>query len=100
MRSVTISKAEKRRDVIVDLAIGLGIPLIYQVSCNYFFPKNLRVCPLFFFCSSRLHKPGSPIQYLRRDRLLAFHLAHMGRRSPLLYTSSNYRHYLWFLRYS
>lgn len=31
VRSVTISKAEKRRDVIIDLAIGLGLPLIYEI---------------------------------------------------------------------
>ncbi|PPQ94223.1 hypothetical protein CVT25_006649 [Psilocybe cyanescens] len=31
VRSVTISKAEKRRDVMVDLSIGLGIPLLEMI---------------------------------------------------------------------
>ncbi|KAH9476719.1 Pheromone B alpha 3 receptor [Psilocybe cubensis] len=31
VRSVTISKAEKRRDVMVDLSIGLGIPLVEMI---------------------------------------------------------------------
>ena len=30
VRSVTVSKAEKRRAVMVDMAIGLGIPLIFM----------------------------------------------------------------------
>ncbi|PPR07023.1 hypothetical protein CVT26_005218 [Gymnopilus dilepis] len=31
VRSVTITKAEKRRDIIIDLAIGLGLPLLEMV---------------------------------------------------------------------
>jgi len=31
VRSVTVSKAEKRRAVVVDMAIGLGVPLIFMV---------------------------------------------------------------------
>jgi len=31
VRSVTITKAEKRRAVMVDLAIGLGIPVVFMV---------------------------------------------------------------------
>ena len=39
VRSVTISKAEKHRDVTIDLAIGLGIPILYQICCK---------CPHFY----------------------------------------------------
>ena len=35
VRSATKTKAEKRRDVIVDLVIGLGIPFPYQICCKH-----------------------------------------------------------------
>jgi len=31
VKSVTVSKAEKRRAILVDLAIGLGIPLLQMI---------------------------------------------------------------------
>ncbi|KAF4623145.1 hypothetical protein D9613_002291 [Agrocybe pediades] len=40
VRSVTITKAEKRRDVMVDLAIGLGIPLLEMIL--HYIPQGHR----------------------------------------------------------
>ncbi|KAG6899200.1 hypothetical protein C0993_012366 [Termitomyces sp. T159_Od127] len=37
VRSVTVTQAEKRRVVIVDLAIGIGIPIIYMILCAFHF---------------------------------------------------------------
>lgn len=44
VKSVKISKAEKSRGVIVDLAIGLGFPLFFQLFCSFYF---LLTCRLF-----------------------------------------------------
>jgi pheromone a factor receptor len=35
VRTVTISKAEKRRQIMVDLAIGLGMPIIFMILRKY-----------------------------------------------------------------
>ena len=36
MRKVTVSNTEKRRQIVVDLTIGLGIPVIFMILRKYF----------------------------------------------------------------
>ena len=36
VRSVTTTKAEKKRAIMVDLAIGVGVPIIQMILCTFF----------------------------------------------------------------
>ena len=60
VKSVTVTKAEKRRQIMVDLAIGLGLPVMEMIlrtsRCSLPFPFCLAVI--------RIYSSGPPIQYL------------------------------------
>ena len=40
VRKVTISRADKRRQVVVDLTIGLGLPIIFLILRKNLIPKQ------------------------------------------------------------
>ena len=48
VRKVTISKADKRNQIVVDLAIGLGIPIIF-IICRKYLAKQLSNSSSNFF---------------------------------------------------
>ena len=56
--SVTKTRAEKRRDVLVDLAIGLGIPLLQMILREY---AQRRDRYRWLTAENRLYCSGSPI---------------------------------------
>ena len=41
VRKVTISRTEKCREIVIDLAIGLGIPIISIILCKHFETEQL-----------------------------------------------------------
>ena len=68
VQSVTKSKAEKHRDVMVDLAIGLGIPLLEMILRT--FVRDINCSRALTPPADRIHCARASFQYLRRHWLL------------------------------
>ncbi|KAF7373125.1 Pheromone B alpha 1 receptor [Mycena sanguinolenta] len=71
VQTVLKTKAEKRRAILVDLAISLGLPVL-QIP--------LRAFPFFQFL---IHRARPPLQHLRGRRLSRRDLRNPRRRRPL-----------------
>ena len=73
VESVTKTRAEKRRDVLVDLAIGVGIPVLEMILREYTRDHHL-YC--WLIVDHRLYCPGTPFQHRRGIRMLSRYLEH------------------------
>ena len=85
IRVVTATKSDRRRAVLVDLAIGVGIPVLVMI---------LRMFPYPFFAYTSDQHPSqttsfkASIQHLRRSWLFSrhlLHLAHVSHHLPAAY---------------
>ena len=97
VKSVRVSSDEKRRAVLVDLAIGLGLPVVEMIL-----RKIIRPSSTMFESNTlihRLYRSRTQIQHPRRYRMLASHIQHLGSLRPRLHPAHPHRSSLRILRH-
>lgn len=82
---------QKRREVLVDLAIGVGIPIIVMILRELHTDATLEPI-LTTPTTTRRRSPGTSFRHLRRHRLLANHLQHSTSLRSSLRTNTRSLH--------
>lgn len=99
VRTVTVSSEEKRRAVLVDLAIGLGLPVVEMVLRKLIIRPPPTTLPSLIHLKYRLYRSRTQIQYPRRNWMLAPHVQHLGSLRPRLHPAHPHRPRLCLLRH-